>query len=153
MEIIDRRRYRGTEYTIGDLIVNGKKFCDTLEDPDRGLTSDMTNAEIIKTKVYGKTAIPKGKYKIEMGVVSPKFRSRAWAVRWGGKLPRLLNVPGFDGVLIHPLNTAEETLGCIGVGENKVKGKIINSVETFNRLMPLLIEAYYRGESITLTVE
>lgn len=153
MEIIDRRRYYGNDYTIGDLIVNGKKFCDVLEDTDRGLTNTMTNSEIAKKKQYGKTAIPKGTYKVEMGVVSPKFRSRQWAIRWGGKLPRVLNVPGFVGVLIHPLNTAEETLGCIGVGENKVKGKIINSVETFNRLMPLLIEAYYRGESITLTVE
>lgn len=153
MEIIDRRRYRGTEYTIGDLIVNGKKFCDTLEDPDRGLTSDMTNAEIIKTKVYGKTAIPKGKYKIEMGVVSPKFRSRAWAVRWGGKLPRLLNVPGFSGVLMHVGNRAEDTDGCLLCGENKVKGQLINSTATFDRLMTMMVEAWYRGEEITLTVE
>lgn len=153
MELIDRRRYPGAEYTIGDLLLNGKKFCDVLEDPDRGLTSDMTNAEIAKVKVYGKTAIPKGSYKIEMGVISPKFRSRQWAVRWGGRIPRILNVPGFVSVLIHVGNRPEDTDGCLLVGRNTVKGQVNESAPTFDKLMELMVEAWYRGEEITLTVE
>jgi len=51
-----------------------------------------------------------------MNIISPKFRNRSWAKPYNGKIPRLLNVPGYDGVLIHPFNTAEESLGCVGVG-------------------------------------
>lgn len=152
MELKLKRRFKGAEYTIGDLFINGEKFCDTLEDADRKLNDTMSVAEITQKKVYGKTAIPSGKYPIQMGVVSPKFRSKSWAVRWGGKPPRLLNVKGFDGILIHPLNTAEDSLGCIGVGENKVVGKVINSVATFDKLMSRLCEAWYKGEDITIEI-
>lgn len=152
MELRLKRRYKGKDYTIGDLYVNGKKFCETLEDTDRGLTSEMSLDDITRRKVYGKTAIPTGTYPVQMGIVSSKFKNRSWAVRWEGKPPRLLNVKGFVGILIHPLNTAEESLGCIGVGENKVVGKVINSVATFHKLMPLLLESWNRGEDITIEI-
>lgn len=153
MELKLHRRFKGATYTIGTLYINGKVFCDTLEDCDRGLSDTMSESVIMENKLYGQTAIPRGTYKIQMGVVSPKFKSRSWAVRWGGRLPRLLNVKGFEGVLIHCGNTAEDTLGCILVGENKVKGKVVNSNATFDKLMPQMIEAHYRGEEITLTID
>ena len=136
-------------YTIGRLFINGEYFCDTIEDCDRGLTSDMTTEDILKRKVYGQTAIPTGVYKINMDIVSPKFKNRIWARPWDGKLPRLTNVKGFDGVLIHVGNTAEDSLGCILVGLNKVKGKVINSTATFNKLMAILSQ----HTEITLTVK
>lgn len=153
MDVVNRRRYYGDKYTIASLSIDGKRFCDVLEDPDRGLTSDMTNAEIAQKKQYGNTAIPKGTYKIEMGVVSPKYAARDWAKRWGGRLPRLKNVPGFEGVLIHVGNKPEDTSGCLLVGENTVKGRVENSAPTFDRLMTVLVQAWYRGEEINLTVE
>ncbi len=64
----------------------------------------------------------------------------------------MLDVPGFDGILIHCGNTAKDTDGCILVGENKVKGQVINSQETFKRLYPLLCKAYYRAEALTIEV-
>ena len=152
MELKLHRRYKGKDYTIGDLYVNGKKFCETLEDTDRGLDDRMSLNEIIRGKVYGKTAIPTGVYRVQMGVESPKFGSRSWAVRWGGRLPRVLNVKGFEGVLVHCGNTAADTEGCVLVGENKQKGAVINSQATFDRLMSMLVEAYYREETITLTI-
>lgn len=152
MKLQLKRRYKGKDYTIGDLFLNGKKFCETIEDVDRGLTSAMSVADISKKKVHGQTAIPTGKYTIQMGVVSPKFKSKSWATRWGGKLPRIQNVKGFDGVLIHVGNTPSDTEGCILVGENKEKGKVINSTATFDKLMPVLIEAWYKGEEITFEV-
>jgi hypothetical protein len=131
MEIKVKRRYKGTTYTIGSLYINGVYFCDTLEDIDRGLKQTDTLDYIKSKKVYGETAIPTGTYNITLNVVSPKFKDRSWAKFCNGKLPRLINVPGFEGVLIHVGNTQTDTLGCILVGENKVKGKVINSTTTF----------------------
>lgn len=132
------RRYRKSGYTIGRLYVDGVYFCDTLEDKDRGLTSAMTQYEVLVRKVKGKTAIPTGTYFVDMKTVSPKFKLRKWAKAYGGRVPRLQGVRGFDGILIHPGNTAADTDGCILVGKNKVKGKVVDSVETYTQLFELL---------------
>ena len=153
MKLTLKRRYKCKDYTIGDLYLNGKKFCDTIEDTDRGLTSEMSAQEIAEKKKHGVTAIPTGVYTIQMGVVSPKFKNKSWATQWGGKLPRLLNVKGFSGVLIHVGNSASDTEGCLLVGENKVKGQVINSTETFNKLMTQLVLAWYRDENISIEIK
>lgn len=150
MDLVLKRIYKGANYTIGNLYINNSKFCDTLEDTDRGLSQDMPLEVIQNTKVYGKTAIPVGKYKINMNIVSPKFKGRAWAKPWSGKLPRLEEVPGYEGVLIHVGNKPEDTLGCILVGENKVKGQVVNSTATFNKLMSILTKT---NEEIFITIE
>lgn len=153
MELKVKRVAKKDEYTIGRLYVNNVYLCDTIEDTDRGLTQDMPLEEIKARKVYGKTAIPVGTYEIDMNTVSPKFKDRSWAKPYGGKLPRLLNVPGYNGILIHPLNTAAESLGCIGVGKNSVKGQVINSTQTFAKLMTkFLLPAKVKGEAITITI-
>lgn len=144
-----QRTFKGVSYTIGKLYLNDKYFCDTLEDTDRGLRSTMSVEEIEKIKVYSQTAIPTGTYKIDMNTVSPKFKDRAWAKPYGGKLPRLINVKGYSGVLIHVGSKPEDTLGCILVGENKVKGQVINSTAAFNRLMTELS----KDSNIELTIE
>ena len=153
MEIKVERKWKKETYTIGRLYINGKFFCNTLEDMDRGLKQSDPITTIRKKKVYGETAIPTGKYKIEMNVVSPKYS----AVKWyqdlcKGKMPRLLNVPGFEGVLIHPGNTPLDTFSCILVGENKVKGKLINSRETFKNLYKQLRTAADNKEEITIEI-
>ncbi len=138
MELVLKRTFKGPNYTIGQLYVNGVYECDTLEDTDRGLTSSMTVQEIASKKLYGETAIPTGTYKIDMNTVSAKFKDRSWAKFCGGKLPRLLEVKGYSGVLIHVGNIAKDTLGCILVGENKVKGQVISSTNAFNKVMSIL---------------
>jgi hypothetical protein len=143
------RIYKGRDYTIGKLYVDGVYLCDTLEDTDRGLSSAMTSAEIKALKVFGKTAIPRGMYFVDMQTVSPRFRLRKWAKAHGGRVPRLQGVRGFDGVLIHPGNTAADTDGCILVGYNKAKGKVLESVAAYERLFALLDAA---PELITLTI-
>ena len=60
---------------------------------------------------------------------------------------------GFSGVLIHVGNTNKDTLGCILVGENTSKGKVLNSTATFHKLMKLLLEAHVKGETIKLTIK
>lgn len=154
MELLLIRRWPKPTYCIGALYINGVRFHETLEDKDRGLTQDMPTTEIYKKKVYGQTAIPKGRYRVEMNIVSPKFKTRNWAVKYDGRVPRIMDVPCWDGVLIHPLQTPNETLGCIGIGENKVRGKIINSQKTFFELMDNYLEpARLRGEEIWLTIK
>ena len=141
MNITLKRIAKLPDYTIGKLYIDGVYICDTLEDTDRELTQTMPLEELQDKKIYGKTAIPTGTYKVSMNIISPKFRNKSWAKQWNGKLPRLLNVPGYEGVLIHVGNKPEDSLGCILVGENKVKGQVINSVNTFKRLMDVLSNA------------
>lgn len=110
MELIVKRIAFKDDYTIGKLYINGQYFSDVLEDCDRGLTQDMPSEEIKAKKIYGKTAIPKGTYMVDMNTVSPKFKDRSWAKPYGGKLPRLIGVKGFEGVLIHCLTPDTEIL-------------------------------------------
>lgn len=149
MKLLLKRIAKMEKYTIGKLYIDGKYFSDTLEDTDRNLTSIMSKDEIVKVKVYGKTAIPTGTYVVDMNTVSPKFGKRSWAQPYKGKVPRLQDVPGYEGVLIHPGNTADDTSGCILVGRNKVKGQVVESQNTFHSLMNIL-----KGDNdITITIE
>ena len=150
MEILVKRIAKKPKYTIGKLYIDGQYICDTLEDADRGLNQNMSLEEIKNKKVYGETAVPTGTYKVDMNTVSPKFKSRTWAKPYGGKLPRLVNVPGFDGVLTHPGNLPQDTLGCLLVGKNDVVGKVTNSVYYFNKIMTELLKD---PNNITITIE
>lgn len=153
LQLKTKRRYKCSEYTIGSMFVNSVKTSDTLEDCDRGLTSDMSETLIMRKKVYGKTAIPTGTYEIKL-TVSVKFKNRVWAKKYGGLVPELIGVKGFKGIRIHPLNKAEDSLGCIGVGENKVKGQILNSQATYYALMDkYLVPAHRKGERMFITIE
>lgn len=147
-----KRIYKGPEYTIGHLYVNGEYFCDTLEDTDRGLDSKMGADDIYKKKIYSKTAIPIGTYRLILNQISPKFMGRSWAKIYNGVVPRLYNVPGFSGILIHPGNTAADTDGCILVGENKVKGKVINSQSVWKRLMSEKLMPF-KAHNWTITIK
>lgn len=154
MKLYLKRSFKGDTYTIGKLYIDGRYFSNTLEDKDRGLKQTMPLEEINKLKVYGETAIPSGTYNVSMNIVSPAFHAKEYYRRFcDGKMPRLMNVPGYNGVLIHPLNTASESLGCIGVGINSQKGRIANSRKYFERLYMLLKEGASNGQKITITIE
>lgn len=143
MQILIQRHAMKAGYTIGRMEINGKYFCDTLEDTDRGLSEEMSEDEIAALKVKGATAIPTGTYRIDMQTRSPRF---------GRVLPRLLRVKGYAGVLIHSGNTAADTEGCILVGLNRVRGKVIGSRLKLGRLLVLLREAQAAGEEIELVI-
>lgn len=154
MKLLVKRKYRGNEYTIGDLYINGTFFCNTMEDVDRGLNQRMPVTQIKSIKVKGQTCIPYGTYAVSMDIPSPKYSNYAkypYALVVKGKMPRVLDVPGFDGILIHPGATAGDTDGCLLVGENKVKGKLINSQVTWKKLCKILLEATKNGEKITIS--
>lgn len=154
MKLELERKWPKATYTIGRLYVDGVLFCNTLEDRDRGL-KQSDSLDYIKTrKVYGETAIPKGTYTVSMNVTSPKYAAVSWY--WQlckGKMPRLQNVPGFDGILIHPGNTALDTLGCILVGKNTKVGQLTESKAVFKALYKEMKKASDMGEAIEITIE
>lgn len=135
MKIELKRLFIKPTYTIGKLYVDGQYFCDTLEDKVRNLSREK--------KVPGQTAIPSGEYEVIVNV-SPRFKR---------KLPRLLNVPGFEGILIHRGNTPEDTAGCILVGENKQPGRVINSTGYELKLTDMLERAMEKNDKITIEIK
>lgn len=141
MKLTLKRRYFAETYTIGTLFIDGVRFCDTLEDKNR---DDNRNGKFDngEQKVKNETAIPFGTYEITVNR-SPRF---------GRDLPRLLNVPHFDGILIHRGNTGKDTSGCILVGENKVKGRVINSTPYELELTKRCKAAIARKEKITIEI-
>ena len=137
MKLILKRIALRDTYTIGKLYIDDVYFCDTLEDKVRDLNKNgkFDNGE---KKVYSDTAIPYGIYKVDINTVSPRFKNRVWAKPYGGKIPRLLNVNSFEGVLIHPGTTSKDTSGCLLVGRNTIVGKLTQSQNTFHKLMSKL---------------
>lgn len=142
MKLKLKRRFFAEEYTIGTLSIDEVRFCDTLEDKNRDHNKDGDLNDPGEGKVYAKTAIPFGTYKVIVNR-SPKFKR---------ELPRLLDVPHFEGILIHRGNTAKDSAGCILVGENKVKGQVINSTQYENELVKRLKSAIKKGEKVEIEI-
>ena len=152
MKIKVERKWKKDTYTIGKVYVNGKLFSDSLEDKDRGLTQDMSLEAIKARKVYGKTAIPSGTYEVKL-TYSQKFAGRTWGKRYRGMVPQIMDVPGYEGVRIHPFNTAEESLGCIAVGKNSIKGKVMFASHYYYMLMDgYILPAAKKKELIELDI-
>jgi hypothetical protein len=133
---LELHRVEGDDHkTKGSLLVDGILECITLEDrvrPDG-------------VKVPHETAIPAGTYQVVLKP-SPKF---------GRVMPRLLDVPEFDGILIHPGNTQEDTWGCLLVGGSFDKdGNITagSSIPAYQNLFKKLLSAHARCEKISITI-
>jgi hypothetical protein len=135
MELTLNRIFLGSSATIGELLINDKHLCDTLEDRVR------PEGE----KVYGKTAIPEGTYEVKL-THSPRFKKI---------LPEILNVPNFSGIRIHTGNSSKDTEGCILVGtwDGEKEDWVGNSRIAFDKLMSLLEEATNNKEKVTITVK
>lgn len=157
MEILVYRKWPKVGYTIGRVYIDGRLICNSLEDVDRGLSDAMDERIIRNRKIYGKTAIPRGRYTIDMDTVGPKFSKYDFYKEvCDGKLPRIKNVKGFDGILIHVADGpkgADLLEGCIGVGLNKVVGQLCEGKETFKKIYAMMKEAHERGEVIHITIE
>ena len=137
------RKYKLPTYTIGKLYIDGEYFCDTLEDKDRGLTDNMTVSEIGKIKIKKETAIPTGTYKVTI----------TYSNRFKKNMPLINDVKGFEGIRIHSGNTDKDTEGCLLVGMNLERGKVLKSQETFRKLYKMLSGAKLRGEYIQITIK
>jgi len=130
MELKLNRIYHNKKYTIGKLFINGVLFCDTIEDVERDI------------KIKNETCIQKGIYKI---IVNMSTRFKRY-------LPLLIDVPEFEGIRIHNGTDQNSSSGCIIVGENKIKGKVINSTYYMNKLTDLLIIEQQKGLKSTIEI-
>lgn len=131
MKIDVARTLCGDSCTIGDLFIDGLFNCYTLEDVVRPADAP---------KVFGQTAIPYGTYQVIISF-SPHFNR---------DLPLLVGVPGFEGVRIHPGNTAADTEGCLLVGLGRSDGAVTKSVAAFDLVFPQIRDALQRGEEVTI---
>ena len=145
------RKWPKSGYTIGIFYVSGKRLCESLEDTDRGLVQTMPTGKINQVKVKGKTAIPKGTYKVILSV-SPKFKDRVWGKKYNGLVPEILDVKGFSAIRIHPGNRASDTDGCPLCGDNSAAGRLTNSTKRYYELMDMIVPAWERGEEITIEI-
>jgi hypothetical protein len=136
------RHFLGEEYTIGRLFVDGLYLCDTIEDKVRDLNQDGDLDDPGEGKVYGHTAIPYGKYEVEL-TMSQKFTRL---------VPLVKDVKHFTGIRIHRGNTADDSAGCILPGENKEKGKVLNSTHYEMVIVERMLKAMVAGERITLEI-
>lgn len=137
MKITVKRFEYGSNYTIGKLYIddNPQFFCYTLEDMYR----EKDGVPVEQWKVAGETAIPKGTYKVIVD----------YSNHFGKDLPHILDVPGYEGVRIHPGNTDKDTEGCLLVGKTWAGTDFIgSSVAAFNDLFPLIQKA----DSVTIEV-
>jgi hypothetical protein len=149
MEILELevfRKYLGEKYTIGRFSVDGRVICDTLEDKVRELhdinhDGDFTDPG--EGKIFAETAIPCGRYKVEM----------IWWSKHKRMIPHLIGVPGFTGILIHGVATEQDTQGCIGVGENKIKGRLVNGPFWSVTIANLITEAIKSGKEVYITIK
>ena len=141
MELLLQRIARRDTYTIGRLYIDGQYFCDTIEDTDRGLRQDLPLSVNQAKKRRGVTAIPVGRYRVTLDVFSQRFSKKKQYDFTRGYLPRLVNVPAFDGILIHIGNTAADSEGCILVGRNTKVGMVLESTKTFKDLYARLKSA------------
>ena len=123
----------GQSCTIGEMYVDGNFKCYTLEDVER------PEGE----KVYGQTAIPRGRYLVTI----------THSNRFGRDLPLVNGVPNFSGVRIHPGNFASDTEGCILVGLGKTENSITQSRLAFDGLFLEIRNAIDNGEEVQIEIK
>ena len=130
MEIKIKRIARKAGYTIGHLTINGHIICDTLEPHCINWARER--------KVPGRTAIPEGRYKVEMN----------YSAKFDKLMPYLKDVPHFTGVMIHLGNTPKNTQGCILVGYNTIRGLVVKSSEAMQKVEEAIMNARKEKQDI-----
>lgn len=151
MKIIIDRVYKYPKYTVGEVWVNGDFFAYSMEDVDRGLHVDMPARYMRERKVYGETAIPCGSYEVIIDY-SPKFKKYLPHVMFRNDEDKLVEVPCFSGIRLHPFNTAEESLGCIAFGDWKGVSRIVNAKAKTNELTDMIQKARNKKDKVILEI-
>ena len=142
MELQLKRETFTEQSTIGTLTIDGVFECFILEDRDRGINDTLTLEQISKVKVYGKTAIPYGRYEVDW-TMSARFKVF---------MPILLNVKGYAGIRIHKGNTEIDSLGCLLCGTRKKSNMITESTLATKNLYAKIESAKKQGQRIYITI-
>jgi hypothetical protein len=146
MELIVFRKFMGPNYTIGRFYANDKLLCDTLEPPVRILQDLNHDGDFIdpgEGKIMGHTAIPCCRVRVTM----------EWFERHKRMTAMLNGVPGFTEIFFHNVEDVSWTAGCIGVGENKIKGRLVNGAYWESVISKMVTEAIDRGEEVWCTIK
>lgn len=154
LNIYIKREIKRDGYTISKLRMDESGyFCDILEPTDRGLTQDMSEAEIKAKKVKGKTAIPTGRYEV-IWAYSPRLHDKSYAKPYGGKFPCIIGTKGFSGVLIHPGATKADTEACLLPGMHTSPGRVTDSQKAYKDFMDFyFVPTMKRGDKCYITIE
>lgn len=154
MKVLVKRIAKKKLYTIGRVYIDDNYVCDSIEDVDRGITQNTPLSKIRMIKVVHQTAIPTGTYDLTLSVKSARFGQKEYYKKQcNGYLPRILNVPGFDGILMHRGTDQDSSSGCIILGYNTIVGKVTNSQKAYEAVYAKLKEASDKGEKITITIK
>ena len=132
------RPTKGEAFTPGRMYVNGLSIGYTCEDEDRRLESVG-----IDGKQYGRTAISRGMYRLEV----------TFSQRFQKELPAVVDVPAFTGIRVHGGNRAEDSLGCILLGQVRTASGIANCASTVSRLIAMIKTCEDRGEKCYLEIK
>lgn len=146
MELLNQRISGQVNDSLGLFYIDGNFQCFTLEDEKRDV------------KVKGETRIPAGRYRITFrteGGFHLKYLQK-YGASWHKGMLWVRDVPGFEYILIHILNTEKQTDGCLGVGDqlnNNVDrpGYLGESERAYKRLYPIVRDALLRGEEVWIT--
>lgn len=141
MELLLERKYLKSNYTIGNLYLNGKFYCNILEDTVRDINRNGI-FDCGEFKISGHTAIPYGEYEVKV-TYSPKFKR---------ELPLLVDVKHFEGIRIHRGNTEKDSSGCLIPGENTKKGMVLNSTKYEIELTKLIKDCNVKKEKVTIKI-
>ena len=124
-----------SHHNYGKFFIDGKFFCETLEDTDRRLESGGE-------KIAGDTAIPRGRYRVSI----------TFSARFKRLMPLVHDVPCFEGVRLHGGNTEADTHGCPLLGQYRTTSGISNCAGVNDRLMDFLDTAEKNGDDVWLEV-
>lgn len=133
---IKRRIFTDTS-TVGSFFIDGERICDSLEDCDRFLEVDGKAA-----KIPGKTAIPRGEYKVEI----------TWSNRFSKYMMQVMDVPHFDGIRIHAGNTSADTEGCPLLGNAVDEWTVVNSRVNVQKVFDRVKRALDAKENVHLVI-
>lgn len=122
--------------THGRVYYNNLSLGYSCEDEDRQLESAP------ERKVYGRTAIPRGRYRLLL----------TYSQRFGRELPLLVDVPGYKGVRIHGGNAPEDSLGCILVGRMRTARGVAGCAPVVERIVGILQDANDAGDDCWIEV-
>ncbi|TDB64425.1 DUF5675 family protein [Arundinibacter roseus] len=143
MKIVHNRIRKGPNSTLSEFFLDGIKQGFIVEDTDRDLTADMPLGNLLATKVHSHTAIPTGLYKVQLRY-SPKFRR---------VLPWIMDVPGFQYIMLHPGNWIHDTEGCPIPGlswrkDSKGEFMVVRSKLCFDPVLDAIVKAIKAGEDV-----